>query len=143
MSQKKNNQKGFTLIELVIVLAIGALIIAGVLLAVRGAQQSRRDTERKNFAATTGSNLEQSASNHSGAYPSQTGGATIANFNAQYVTNQTDPGGSAYPAASVTGTYGTCPASGVATGVMQISYSGRQWQVAMGLENGDVYCTRS
>lgn len=43
----RKSQRGFTLVEIVIVLAIGALILAGVLIAVLGAQQSRRDDQRK------------------------------------------------------------------------------------------------
>lgn len=67
MSQVKNN-KGFTLIELVIVLAIGALIIAGVLIAVGGAQRSQRDNSRKEVAARVATVLENYASNHDGSY---------------------------------------------------------------------------
>lgn len=66
---KTKRNEGFTLIELVIVLAIAALILAGVLIAVSGAQQNRRDTQRKSDASTYSAALENWASNHNGAYP--------------------------------------------------------------------------
>ena len=47
---KKLSNKGFTLIEIVIVLAIAALIMVIVFLAVQGAQRSQRDTATKNNA---------------------------------------------------------------------------------------------
>jgi prepilin-type N-terminal cleavage/methylation domain-containing protein len=57
------NKKGFTLIELVIVLAIAALIILVVLQAVGAAQKSQRDNARKNKAAQIESYLTEYASN--------------------------------------------------------------------------------
>jgi len=60
---------GFTLIEVVLVLAIGALIILMALLAFAGAQRSRRDTARVNLVGTMQAAIEQSASNTSGIYP--------------------------------------------------------------------------
>lgn len=44
---KRSPRTGFTLIELIIVLAIGSLILVIVFLAVGGAQRSRRDSGRK------------------------------------------------------------------------------------------------
>jgi prepilin-type N-terminal cleavage/methylation domain-containing protein len=53
MNRKKHNKKrkkvGFTIIEVMIVLAIAGIIMVIVLLAVRAAQQSRRDAERKSY----------------------------------------------------------------------------------------------
>ena len=62
--------KGFTLIEVVIVLAIAALIILIVLQAVAAAQRTRRDTTRKSDGGRISSLLEEYASNNSGVYPS-------------------------------------------------------------------------
>lgn len=47
MQNKLSTKKGFTLIEIVIALAIAALIIVVVLLAVQGAQRSQRNDARK------------------------------------------------------------------------------------------------
>lgn len=69
MKQLRNKQSGFTLIEVVLVLAIGALIILMALLAFGGAQRGRRDTARTNAAGTLASALEQYAANNNGTYP--------------------------------------------------------------------------
>lgn len=68
----KKRQKGFTLIEVVIVLAIAALIILVVLQAVSAAQKSQRDNTRKQEAARVSSFLTQYASNNGGKYPAST-----------------------------------------------------------------------
>lgn len=68
-----NNKKGFTLIELVIVLAIGALVIAGIILAIGGAQQNRRDSQRKDDLGKIVAKLENFASNNNGCYPGSAG----------------------------------------------------------------------
>ncbi|QQS27067.1 type II secretion system protein [bacterium] len=46
----KKMKKGFTLIEIVIVLAIAALIMVVVFFAVQGAQREQRNTTRKDVA---------------------------------------------------------------------------------------------
>lgn len=68
----KNLKKsdGFTLIEVVMVLAIAGLIMVVVFLAVGGAQRANRDTQRVNQAGLIASALESYARNHDGAYPS-------------------------------------------------------------------------
>lgn len=71
MKQITKKQGGFTLIEVVLVIAIGALIILMAILAFNGAQRSRRDTARANLAGTIQSAVEQAASNNSGTYPDQ------------------------------------------------------------------------
>jgi prepilin-type N-terminal cleavage/methylation domain-containing protein len=50
--QSPQKEKGFTLIEIVLVLAIAGLLLVIVFLAVSGAQKSRRDSQRKNDNAT-------------------------------------------------------------------------------------------
>lgn len=67
--QRNRNQKGFTLIEIVLVLAIAGLIFVIVFLAVQGAQRGRRDTERKAAIGRLLAAAEQVASNNRGAYP--------------------------------------------------------------------------
>lgn len=49
LSDKLRKRQGFTLIEIVLVLAIAGLILLVVFLAVNGAQRSRRDTARKDY----------------------------------------------------------------------------------------------
>jgi prepilin-type N-terminal cleavage/methylation domain-containing protein len=69
MKKSPAKKSGFTLIEIVIVLAIAALIMVIVFVAVQGAQRSRRDTTARNAAAQTLAAMEQFASNNSGVYP--------------------------------------------------------------------------
>ena len=64
----KRNQ-GFTLIEIVIVLAIAAAIILMVFLAVAGVRRSQRDTQRRSDAARLAATVEQFAANNGGTYP--------------------------------------------------------------------------
>ena len=65
--------KGFTLIEIVLVLAIAGLLLVIVFLAVSGAQKSRRDSQRKNDVSTVAAQLENFASNNNGNYPGAPG----------------------------------------------------------------------
>ena len=69
MSNLLKKEKGFTLIEIVLVLAIAGLLLVIVFLAVSGAQKSRRDSQRKNDASGYAAAVEQYASNHAGVYP--------------------------------------------------------------------------
>lgn len=51
MKNQKNNSKGFTIIEVVLVLAIAALIFLMIFVALPALQASQRDTARKNDAS--------------------------------------------------------------------------------------------
>lgn len=81
MKQITKKQGGFTLIEVVLVLAIGALIILMALLAFGGASRSRRDTARTSLAGTIQAAAEQSASNSNGQYPDATAFADLVTTN--------------------------------------------------------------
>lgn len=74
-------RKGFTLIEVVIVLAIAALIMVGVFFAVQGAQRAQRDNARKNLVNQVTSAAQAYAGNHSGDQPTHASGL------GGYVTN--------------------------------------------------------
>lgn len=71
---KSDNRRGFTIIEVMIVLAIAGLILAIVFVAVPQLQRSSRDNQRQNIAARVKAELESYASNNQGNYPF--GGAT-------------------------------------------------------------------
>ncbi len=62
-------KRGFTLIEIVIVLAIAALIMVVVFLAVQGAQRGQRDQQRKDLAARALSKFEEYKGNNNGSVP--------------------------------------------------------------------------
>lgn len=86
MIGKLQNNRAFTLIEVVIVIAIGALIILVVLQAVSNAQESQRDSTRRQEASQISAALEQFAANNQGEYP---GDASILNsrvINGGYVS---------------------------------------------------------
>lgn len=86
----KNNEKGFTIIEVVLVLAIAGLIFLVVFLALPQLQRSRRDTQRKSDAGRGLAALESYSGNNNGSYPKD-----IAAFKADvlpaYLATETDP----------------------------------------------------
>jgi prepilin-type N-terminal cleavage/methylation domain-containing protein len=66
---KKSQNDGFTIIEVMIVLAIAALILVIVLLAVPALQRNSRNTALKNDAATVSGGVNEFKSNNDGAPP--------------------------------------------------------------------------
>lgn len=69
MKNLKRISRGFTIIEVMIVLAIAGLILAIVFIAVPQLQRSTRDNQRQNIAARIKSEMENYASNNQGVYP--------------------------------------------------------------------------
>ncbi len=72
MLQKLNklkNQEGFTIIEVLIVLAIGAAIIVIVLLAVPALNRNSRNTQRKNDVQAVLGGVNEFISNNAGGLP--------------------------------------------------------------------------
>jgi prepilin-type N-terminal cleavage/methylation domain-containing protein len=75
---KKPNNRGFTIIEVMIVLAIAGLIILIVLLAVPALQRSGRNTAIKSDASSVAAAVSEYESNNDGTPPkSATGTGTI------------------------------------------------------------------
>lgn len=70
---KKPNSKGFTIIEIMIVLAIAALILLIVLLAVPALQRGSRNTQRKNDATAIVSAVGDYVNNNNGSFPTTSG----------------------------------------------------------------------
>ncbi len=94
--QKTTNRKesGFTIIEVVLVLAIAGLIFLIVFLALPQLQRSRRDTQRKNDVGRMLSSLESYAGNNSGVYPAAaaSGANSFTSFATTYLSdNYLDP----------------------------------------------------
>ena len=69
MQHKLKNNKGFTIIEIMIVLAIAGLIMLIVFLAVPALQRSSRNTQRKNDVGNFSSAISTWTSNNNGAIP--------------------------------------------------------------------------
>lgn len=60
-----NNKQGFTIIEVVLVLAIAGLIFLMVFVALPALQRSQRDTQRRNDMSRVDTSLVQYQTNHS------------------------------------------------------------------------------
>ncbi len=68
-NQLKKDNKGFTIIEVLIVLAIAGLILLIVFLAVPALQRNSRNTQRKNDVSKRVSLLSEAANNNNGVLP--------------------------------------------------------------------------
>lgn len=112
LKQLKKQDKGFTIIEVMIVLAIAGLILLIVFLAVPALQRNSRNTQRKNDAARISSLISEYFSNHNGQAPTGFGAAAgQVNFTGETFSQLTAPSGNinARPAAP------TAPATDVVT----------------------------
>ena len=138
MSNLLKKEKGFTLIEIVLVLAIAGLLLVIVFLAVSGAQKSRRDSQRKNDLGRLEAALENYASNSNGVYPVAAGGAPSAAFTGAYTpSNFNDPStGSAYTYGALGGAAGVINYATGGTACDGSALSARQIKVQMQLEQG-------
>ncbi len=138
MNKIKQN-KGFTIIEVVLVLAIAALIFLMVFVALPTLQQSQRDTERKNDAGI----VSAAVTNYTSSYrkPPTSGDAdklrSLVKNLAQYKTDKikivdtaTDP----VDDDIVVSTKSKCNGPDVEAG------NERQLTVRVKLENGTMYC---
>ena len=67
--QQKNKEKGFTIIEVVLVLAIAGLIFLMVFIALPALQRGQRDTQRRDDVSRFVSQLTSYATNNRGALP--------------------------------------------------------------------------
>lgn len=68
--QHKDTQKGFTIIEVVLVLAIAGLIFLMVFIALPALQRSQRDSARKNDVSSVASSVTAFSGNNRGKFPS-------------------------------------------------------------------------
>jgi prepilin-type N-terminal cleavage/methylation domain-containing protein len=67
--KNKINIKGFTIIEVVLVLAIAGLIFMMVFIALPALQRNQRDTARKNDVSSISSAVTSFTSNNRGIFP--------------------------------------------------------------------------
>ena len=93
--QTNNKEKGFTIIEVVLVLAIAALIFLMVFIALPALQRSQRDTQRKNDLSRAITAINSYQSNNRERIPSD-----WTDFKNKYLTvggdTFTDPSGTDY-----------------------------------------------
>lgn len=69
LKTKSKDQKGFTIIEVLIVLAIAGLILLIVFLAVPSLQRNSRNTARRNDVARVGGAATEFVANNNGTLP--------------------------------------------------------------------------
>ena len=69
MNTSLNKQRGFTIIEVVLVLAIAALIFLMIFVALPALQRGQRDTARKEDVGTIAAAVNSYKSNNSGQVP--------------------------------------------------------------------------
>ena len=108
-NQNIKTKKGFTIIEVVLVLAIAGLIFLMVFIALPQLQRAQRDTQRRSDLARAATAITQYQTNNGGKVPmAQTNVPTSATFIASYLGGAdgfTDPDGTPYEI--VFGTQGT------------------------------------
>jgi prepilin-type N-terminal cleavage/methylation domain-containing protein len=75
--RKSKKDQGFTIIEVLIVLAIAGLILLIVFLAVPALQRNSRNTQRKDDISRVGSAVQEFTNNNNGAIPAAANNATI------------------------------------------------------------------
>jgi prepilin-type N-terminal cleavage/methylation domain-containing protein len=152
--QQKNKEKGFTIIEVVLVLAIAGLIFLMVFIALPSLQRGQRDAQRKTDLSRALTKISDYQSNNRNSLPSDWG-----DFSDKYlkVGNDTfvDPSGTDYAFIAKTGsgsevtgefkdeqgkvyyTIGTtCGDDGKVTAA-----GGRKVSLRMKLEGGGVACS--
>ncbi|PID32192.1 hypothetical protein CR970_01620 [Candidatus Saccharibacteria bacterium] len=84
----KTKSQGFTIIEVLIVLAIAGLIMLIVFLAVPALQRNSRNTQYKNDAASLLSAATEYTNNNNGTLPTSSDAATVAGLaKTQAITN--------------------------------------------------------
>ena len=149
-SINKNTKKGFTIIEVVLVLAIAGLIFLMVFLALPALQRSQRDTQRKNDASRLRAAITDFQSNNRGAVPFD-GSNLKSDFIQNYVTVKnsstfTDPstntdyqvsvgtGTPATPGQMIVSNHAKCGTNGLVEG------DGQSVVVSVKTENGVANC---
>ncbi len=159
MRPRPAHSAGFTLIEIVLVIAIAGFLLIVVFLAVSGAQRARRDTVRKNDAVAFEAAVVQWAANHQLQPPDDT---TLPAMMAGAMGNRADP----LTGAAYTGDYFnqgaphdiSVPAFGhidyvqghicgsdsgtttIITDPPNFGFYTRKFVVIIGLETGGAYC---
>jgi prepilin-type N-terminal cleavage/methylation domain-containing protein len=95
--QKSTNGQGFTIIEVVLVLAIAGLIFLMVFLALPALQRGQRDTQRKNDLSRIDTQLNNFQNSNRGAVPDENKlTAPGTGFVARYLDGSGDTAGSEY-----------------------------------------------
>lgn len=137
-SLKQRKQSGFTIIEVLIVLAIAGLILLVVFLAVPALQRNSRNTQRKNDVQNVVGALQEYQNNNSGKLPTTAALFTsdvLPNTKLGFYNNTGDvvyaPNAAAVASKTVSAstnvlidTFTKCPATAPAVGATSVTTSG-------------------
>lgn len=146
-----NKQKGFTIIEVVLVLAIAGLIFLMVFIALPALQRSQRDTQRRNDLSRVQSAIQSYQTNAKGALPT---------FNQTFINNYlkaggdtfTDPNGTDYTFGGFPGAFVSTPRVIAATpgavcagdgSTLTMGQGARKVAIQMRLEGGGTSCVNN
>ena len=139
MNVQTQQKQGFTIIEVVLVLAIAALIFLMVFIALPALQSNQRDTARKQDVSLIASAINTYRSNNKNALP---GGTNFAAFKNQYLNEL-----NTYEAANVSNaSNNTFPGNNNSVNIRfgykcDSSQASRSAAVRVKLENGNAdYC---
>jgi prepilin-type N-terminal cleavage/methylation domain-containing protein len=92
----QQKEKGFTIIEVVLVLAIAGLIFLMVFIALPSLQRSQRDTQRKNDVSRMLTQLTSYSSNNQGSIPTAASFNVVGGFIEKYLGGTNNTTGSGY-----------------------------------------------
>jgi type IV pilus assembly protein PilA len=136
----QHKEKGFTIIEVVLVLAIAGLIFLMVFIALPALQRNQRDTARKTDVATVASAVTSYSGNNRGTFPTT---ATLASYVTEKSSNTTTVTVGAAGTTSVAPADGTVLViarttcgTGTATNQTLVAGTARQFTVTTKLESG-------
>jgi prepilin-type N-terminal cleavage/methylation domain-containing protein len=156
-------QQGFTIIEVVLVLAIAGLIFLMVFIALPTLQRNQRDTQRRDDVARMKAQISQYQANNKGVIPTNTaavGCTTVAGNIGAFIDNYmttggatfNDPDGTAYktrcqlvatvPANTGEWRYVTGNVCGATEGTLTAA-STRDYVIQMKLEGSGIACVDS
>jgi prepilin-type N-terminal cleavage/methylation domain-containing protein len=146
---QKVEQKGFTIIEVVLVLAIAGLIFLMVFIALPALQASQRDTARKSDVSTITAAVTQYVGNNRGSYPTTNTELTAISTNVS--SNTTSEKINTTIGTNVNATDGVilftpksvCPTGGITgKGITLTTGTSRQYTLVTLLEagGGSAYC---
>ncbi|MCA9341098.1 type II secretion system protein [Candidatus Saccharibacteria bacterium] len=151
---KVHNKRGFTIIEVVLVLAIAGLIFLMVFIALPALQRGQRDTQRRDDVSKFTSQLQSYAVNNRNKLPAATPVAVTA-FKTSYLKWKVDNSGEFNDPKTGNG-YNITTGAGTPTAADEMRYGGpntecnneaiqtgggnRQAAISVVLEGGGVYC---
>lgn len=145
-------QAGFTIIEVVLVLAIAGLIFLMVFIALPALQRGQRDTQRRNDVTRFSAQVTQYQTNNKGDVPATFTTATAASFITKYMNDEwKDPSGDPYAfvaAATATDALTGLTTAGqwtyasgkVCSGESMTAGGTRNYVIAMKLEGAGIFC---